>query len=100
MEQENISSRTRNKVRRNVVNIRGIFQVQQRYQTHVSTDKLVYKLNDTVYVRGILLSFDKQQPISGSLLKNSEFYLGTTFQILGPVDKNSFLFLERRFNCE
>jgi hypothetical protein len=89
MIQENSNSKLKNKVRRNEVNSNGIFQKEQRFQTHVSTDKTIYKLNDTVFVRGVLLSFDEQKPISDSLLKNSEFYLGATFQILGAVF-NSF----------
>jgi hypothetical protein len=85
MKQENLSSRFKRRMQRREKIVKGVFEVEQRFQTHISTDKPLYKLGDTVYVRGILLSPHKQQPISSTILKNSEFYLGASFQILGPV---------------
>jgi alpha-2-macroglobulin-like protein len=95
MKQENLSSRFKRRMQRREKIVKGVFEVEQRFQTHISTDKPLYKLGDTVYVRGILLSPHKQQPISSTLLQNSQFYLGASFQILGPVSQLIYLFFQK-----
>ncbi|MBW2459876.1 MAG: A-macroglobulin complement component, partial [Deltaproteobacteria bacterium] len=47
-----------------------------RYLTHVSTDKPIYKLGETVYVRGVVLNAKSNKPLTG--------YAQATIEIKGP----------------
>ena len=38
----------------------------ERYLTHVSTDKPIYRPGETVYVRGVMLRADNREPLEES----------------------------------
>eukprot|EP00291_Cryptomonas_curvata_P007305 CAMPEP_0172193210 /NCGR_PEP_ID=MMETSP1050-20130122/24818_1 /TAXON_ID=233186 /ORGANISM="Cryptomonas curvata, Strain CCAP979/52" /LENGTH=597 /DNA_ID=CAMNT_0012868721 /DNA_START=18 /DNA_END=1808 /DNA_ORIENTATION=+ len=51
---------------------------QERYVTHVSTDKQTFRPGDTVYVRGVIVDTKGDRPIS------SKVYLSSKLEIKGP----------------
>jgi hypothetical protein len=51
----------------------------ERYLTHVSTDKPIYRTGEKVYVRGVLLSVDGHAPIAAQSLNRT-----ASFEIRGP----------------
>jgi len=55
-----------------------LFSTQDRYLTHISTDKPIYKLGDTIYFRFVIINGLTQKTIS----KKRKF--NTQIKILGP----------------
>src|SRR5579883_1813494 len=51
----------------------------ERYLTHISTDKPIYRIGEKVYVRGVILGANSHSPIAGPGLNRN-----ASFEIKGP----------------
>lgn len=58
--------------------------MSQRYLLHTTTDKPIYKLNDTVYIRSVFLNALTQKPISK---KDKTMLYESKCHIVGPVSE-------------
>jgi alpha-2-macroglobulin-like protein len=74
-----------------------LFKNNQRYQSFLSTDKPIYKLGDTVYIRNVFLNGIDLKPILRDDLK--DYYFCSECKILGPKgDTVSSILLDKPEN--
>jgi alpha-2-macroglobulin-like protein len=64
--------------------------MNQRFYTYITTDKPIYKPNDSLYIRAMVLNQLDQTPLNNNMFQNSSFFLGGELEILGPKGDTVF----------